>query len=105
MLEDQKIPIQEAYSDVESETFPTAPGLAWMMLEKRGAGVICIYANEAFSSCPEATSAWSTSSAAGAAFICLLSLGRQRDRLSERPSRLTRTQSHPNTPGLEEQRV
>ena len=37
MLEDQKIPIQEAYSDVESETFPTAPGLAWMMLEKRGA--------------------------------------------------------------------
>lgn len=37
MLEDQKIPIQEAYFDVESETLPTAPGSAWMMLEKRGA--------------------------------------------------------------------
>lgn len=43
-------------------------------------------------------------SAAGAAFICLLSLGRQGEgSLSELPSKLTGTHNHPNTPGLEEQ--
>ena len=99
MLEDQKIPIQEAYFDVESETLPTAPGSAWMMLEKRGARYHLHICKLGLQKPPPL--------GAPAQRLGLLSsvysaLEDRETGLSVRP---TRTQSHPNTPGLEEQRV
>ena len=104
MLEDQKTLFKSLILMQNRRLFQQHLGLPGWCWEREEPSIICIYANEAFSSCPEATSAWSTGSVAGAAFICLLSLGKQRG-LSEHLTRLTRTQSHPNTPGLEEQRV
>lgn len=39
---------QVANFDAGSGTFPTAPGFAWMLLERAQPGFICIYANKAF---------------------------------------------------------
>lgn len=81
-LGDQKH-IQEANFDAGSGNLPTAPGSAWMMSGKRGARHSFAYMQmRPATAVQKPPLLGAASSATGAAFICLLSLGRKKDRLA-----------------------